>query len=141
MSNKIMEDYSSITLAEAYLRVKELDNLMQGLRSAVTRVSSSRVSAMVNKLSELLSESESLIRRVRHTEHSVVIGGTSIADIKLVINTLEGRIKFFSLITERTDLTVETLGVVKESIVKFQSTKDNLLRKYEEVIWEIGLLE
>lgn len=136
-----MEDYSSITLAEAYLRVKELDNLMQGLRSAVTRVSSSRVSAMVNKLSELLSESESLIRRVRHTEHSVVIGGTSIADIKLVINTLEGRIKFFSLITERTDLTVETLGVVKESIVKFQSTKDNLLRKYEEVIWEIGLLE
>lgn len=141
MSNKIMEDYSSITLAEAYLRIKELDNLMEGLRSAVTRVSSSRVSAMVNKLGELLSESESLIRRVRHTEHSVSIGGTSIADIKLVIGTLEGRIKFFSLITERTDLTPETLGVIKESIVKFQSTKDNLLRKYEEVIWEIGLLE
>lgn len=141
MSNKIMEDYSSMTLAEAYLRIKELDSLMDGLRSAVTRVSSYRVSSMVNKLGELLSESESLIRRVRHTEHSVSIGGTSIADIKLVVDTLEGRIKFFSLITERNDLTSETLGVIKESIVKFQSTKDNLLRKYEEVIWEIGLLE
>lgn len=136
-----MEDYSSMTLAEAYLRIKELDSLMDGLRSAVTRVSSYRVSSMVNKLGELLSESESLIRRVRHTEHSVSIGGTSIADIKLVVDTLEGRIKFFSLITERNDLTSETLGVIKESIVKFQSTKDNLLRKYEEVIWEIGLLE
>lgn len=130
-----------MTLAEAYLRIKELDSLMDGLRSAVTRVSSYRVSSMVNKLGELLSESESLIRRVRHTEHSVSIGGTSIADIKLVVDTLEGRIKFFSLITERNDLTSETLGVIKESIVKFQSTKDNLLRKYEEVIWEIGLLE
>lgn len=131
----------SLSLAEAYLRLSEINRLLEGLRSAVTRVSTSKVSVMFNRVSGLLSEHESLRKRIKQTEYYTTLSGTPVCDLKLIIDTLDERIKFFSLVSERTDLSQDTASLIRESIAKFRSTKENLVRKHEEAIWEIELLE
>lgn len=129
-----------ITLAEAYLRVIEIDNLLSSLRSAVTRVSTSKVSTMFTKVSALLSEHGDLKGRIRKTEYSFTLSGTPVCDLKMIIENLEERIKFFSLVSKRTDLSENTIHLIEESTAKFLSTKENLVRKYDEAVWEIELL-
>lgn len=130
-----------LSLAEAYLRLTEIDKLLKALRSAVTRVSTSKVSVMFNRVSSLLSERESLRRRIKQTEYYTTLSGTPVCDLKFIIETLDERIEFFSLVCKRTDLAQDTARFIEESVEKFRSTRDNLVRKHEEAIWEIELLE
>jgi hypothetical protein len=138
---KNQDKQTEMSLAEAYLRMEEIDKLLDGLRSAVTRVSASKVSAMFNRVGALLGEYESLRRRTKTTEYNTTLNGTPVCDLMVIIDTLEERIKFFSLVSKRTDLSQDTIGLIEVSITKFRSTKEKLLRKHEEAIWEIELLK
>jgi hypothetical protein len=138
---KNQDKQTEMSLAEAYLRMEEIDKLLDGLRSAVTRVSTSKVSAMFNRVGALLGEYESLRRRTKLTEYNTTLNGTPVCDLMVIVDTLEERIKFFSLVSKREDLSQDTIGLIEGSITKFRSTKEKLLRKHEEAIWEIELLK
>jgi hypothetical protein len=141
MKNSNIGNDSFYSLAEAQARLTEIAKLLKGLRGSVTRVSVSRVPGLFNRANALLSEAEALERRVTKTEAATTLGGASMLEIKTILKSLDFRIKFIASLTEHQELPDEVLSLFKESMKEFQSTKVKLLSKYEEVIWEIELLE
>ena len=135
-----MEQQYKILLAEAMSRVKEIDSLLSGLRLSIARVPHDKVAATFQRASSLISESEALKRRICKTEEVTLLSGTSLTEVKNIISFLEFRIDFYSSVASREALSEEVVELVNSSITQFQSTRDSLVAKYDQSLWEIELL-
>lgn len=127
-------------LGEARIRLEQLENWLQINECAIGTCPRQYVVKMLEESNGMLSKQRDLSRRIRDTEESVLLEGTSLAEVEAARQTLDRKITMMENLAARTDLEPQQRAGLFEQLKNFRASRDALMLSIERCSWETELL-
>lgn len=127
-------------LAEAKIRLNEIKELLNNLKSKVSLLPLQEVSLVLAEMNSLVSEGRQLRRSINKVEYNDSISGSCINELELAVELLEDQVNIFKNISERRDLPESLASVVFSQLDSFVRTKTQLQSMLLKASWEIEVI-
>lgn len=128
-------------LGEAKKRVGQVDNLLIGYEATLAAGPLKGMSATLDECINLLREKQVLEKQIEETETATEIKGTTLADLLVVFQTLQRKIKLLAILTHREDLEEGQKDKLFKQLNTLRITKNQLDLSISRCFWETEVLE